>query len=198
MIPKEVKNIKGRVRVVVRDAKTGEVLKVIEKDNIITDVGRAFAAVAFARYPGLVSLGWYMDIGTGICGPTAQDQDLCSPIVESRTVNMGTEENPKWVTYYFRRWWKGVRITLQGNTVIFHSRWMPEDANDFSICEEILFIADTEAVGYLADQSNWTSQDPLMNITKTIGARVIQHASFSCVSKTSSILLDIYITVTFT
>jgi hypothetical protein len=198
MIPKEVKNVKGRVRVVVRDAKTGEVLKVIEKDNIITDVGRAFAAVAFARYPGLVFLGWYMDIGTGICGPTAQDQDLCSPIVESRTVNMGTQENPNWVTYYFRRWWKGVDITLQDNTIIFHARWLPEDANNYSICEEILFTVNPISASFLANQMMWTSQDPLMNITQTIGARVIQHASFSCVFKTPSILLDIYITITFT
>ena len=190
MIPKEVKNIKGRVKVVVRDAKTGEVLKVIEKDNIVTDVGRAFAAEAFARYPGLIQLGWYMDIGTGVCDPTAQDQDLCSPIIES-TVRDST-------TYYFRRWVKGAGIIIQSNTVMFHGRWMPEDANGYSICEEILFVANPTNVGYLGDQSRWTSPDPLKNITQTIGARVAQHASFSCVSKTSSILLDIYVTITFT
>jgi hypothetical protein len=187
---KEIRNVKGRVKVVVRDAKTGEVLKVIEKDNVVTDVGRALAAEAFARYPGLIQLGWYMDIGTGVCNPTAQDQDLCSPIIESTTRDS--------TTYYFRRWIKGVDITLQGNTVMFHARWMPEDANGFSICEEILFVASGDGVASLANQSAWTSPDPLKNITQTIGARVAQHGSFSCVSKTSSILLDIYVTITFT
>jgi len=183
---KEVRNVKGRVKVVVRDAKTGEVLKVIEKDNVVTDVGRAFAAEAFAWYPGKIELGWYMDIGTGVCNPTAQDQDLCSPIIESSA------------GYYFRRWVKGVDITLQSNTVMFHARWMPEDANGYSICEEILFVAKPDSVADLANQSKWSSPDPLKNITQTIGARVAQHASFSCVSKTSSILLDIYVTITFT
>jgi hypothetical protein len=187
---KEVKDVKGRVKIVIRDAKTGEVIKVIEKDNIVTDVGRAFAAEAFAGYPGRINLGWYMDIGTGVCDPTAQDQDLCSPIIESTTRDS--------TTYYFRRWVKGVDITLQGNTVMFHARWMPEDANNYSICEEILFVANPNNVGNLGNQQMWTSPDPLKNITKTIGARVTQHASFSCVSKTSSILLDIYVTITFT
>jgi len=187
---KEVRNVKGRVKVVVRDAKTGEVLKVIEKDNVVTDAGRALAAEAFAWYPGKINLGWYMDIGTGVCNPTAQDQDLCSPIIESTTTNS--------TTYYFRRWIKGVDITQQNNTIMFHARWMPEEANGFSICEEILFVASGNGVGSLANQSAWTSPDPLKNITQTIGARVAQHASFSCVSKTSSILLDIYVTITFT
>jgi len=190
MVPKEVKNIKGRVKVVVRDAKTGEVLRVIEKDNVVTDVGRAFAAEAFARYPGSIGQGWYMDIGTGVCDPAAQDQDLCSPIIGS-TVRDST-------TYYFRRWVKGTGITLQGNTVMFYARWMPEDANGYSICEEILFVANPDSVGNLGNQQMWTSPDPLKNITGTIGARVVQHGSFSCVSKTSSILLDIYVTITFT
>jgi hypothetical protein len=101
-------------------------------------------------------------------------------------------------TYYFRRWVKGAGITLQGNTVMFHSRWMPEDANGFSICEEILFVGHPTYVGHLGDPSKWASPDPLMNITQTIGARVVQHASFSCVPKTSSILLDIYVTIIFT
>jgi len=194
---KEVKtNIKGRVKVVVRDAKTGEVIKVIEKDNIITDAGKSYAAEAFAGYPGAVSwaswppLAWYIDIGTGVCDPTPQDQDLCSPIIESTTIDS--------TTHYFRRWFKGADITRQGNTVTFHARWMPEDANGYSICEEILFFAPTEPMGYLTDASRWTSPDPLKNITQTAGARVLQHASFSCVSKTSSILLDIYVTITFT
>jgi hypothetical protein len=198
MVPEEVKNIKGRVKVVVRDAKTGEVIKVIEKDNIVTDAGRVLAAEAYARYPSLIGQGWYMDVGTGVCDPTAQDQDLCSPIVESRTVNEGTEESPRWVTYYFRRWWRGASTILQGNTVIFHGRWLPEDANNYSICEEILFVANPSNVARLDDQQTWTSPDPLMNITQSIGARVAQHASFSCVPKTPSILLDIYVTITFT
>ena len=190
MIPKEVKNIKGRVKVVVRDAKTGEVIKVVEKDNIVTDVGRAFVVEALARYPGLIQLGWYMDIGTGLCNPTAQDQDLCSPIIES-TVSDTT-------TYYFRRWVKSASVIIQSNTVIFHGRWLPEEANGYSICEEILFVGHPTYVGHLDDPSKWTSPDPLMNITQTIGARVVQHASFSCVPKTSSILLDIYVSITFT
>ena len=191
---REVKNVKGRVKIVVRDAKTGEVIKVIERDNIVTDVGRAFAAEAFAEYPGRIHLGWYMDVGTGICSPTAQDQDLCSPIIESTTV----VKDSTTYYYYFRRWIKGVDITLQGNTVMFHARWMPEDANNYSICEEILFVAHPASVSYLSQQDKWTSPDPLMNITQSIGARVAQHASFSCVSKTPSILLDIYVTITFT
>jgi hypothetical protein len=75
---------------------------------------------------------------------------------------------------------------------------MPEDANNYSICEEILFVAYPDSVADLRDQEKWKSPDPLKNITRTIRARVAQHASFSCVSKTPSILLDIYVTITFT
>ena len=189
MKQQEAPRVKGRVKVVVRDAKTGKVLRVIEKDNIITDVGRSWAANRFATICSGENLGFYMDIGQGVGDPTPQDQDLFSPIIESTTRDS--------TTYYFRRWWKPVGIVVQGNTVTFHARWMPEDANGFSVCEEILFVADPRAVGSLANVGMWTSPDPLKNITQTIGARVLQHASFSCVSKTSSILLDIYVSITF-
>jgi len=198
MVPKEIKNVKGRVKVVVRDARTGEVLKVIEKENVITDAGKAFAADAYANFVLTRSRAWYIDIGTGICDPTPQDQDLCSPIIESVTINTGTEENPNWVTYYIRRWAKQADVTVQNNTVIFHARWMPEDANGYSICEEILFAATPARVTYLYTPRAWLSPDPLKNITQSADAIVAQHASFSCVSKTPSILLDIYVTITFT
>jgi len=190
MISRSTTKVKGKVTVVVRDAKTGKVLQVIARENIITDRGREFVAEAITGYPPWVMLGWYMDIGTGVCTPTATDTDLCSPIIES-TVRDET-------TYYFRRWWKSVSHYRTQNTVVFHARWLPEDANNYSICEEILFIAHTEVVGNLRDQSRWASPEPLSNITSAIGARVVQHGAFSCVAKTPSILLDIYVSITFT
>ena len=190
MISRSTSKVKGKVTVVVRDAKTGKVLQVITRENIITDRGREFAAEAFAGYPSLARLGWFMDIGTGVCTPTATDTDLCSPIIES-TVRDET-------TYHFRRWWKSASYHITQNTVIFHARWLPEDANNYSICEEILFVASGEAVSNLSRQDAWTSPEPLRNITATIGAKVVQHGAFSCIAKTPSILLDIYVSITFT
>jgi len=190
MINRNATKVKGKVTVVVRDSKTGKILQVITRENVITDRGREYAAEAFAKYPSQVELGWFMDIGTGVCTPTATDTDLCSPIIES-TVKDGT-------TYYFRRWWKYASYHITQNTVIFHARWFPEDANNYSICEEILFVADGEAVSDLSKQDKWTSQVSLRNITTAIGARIVQHGAFSCIAKTPSILLDIYVSITFT
>jgi len=190
MISRSTTKVKGKVTVVVRDAKTGKVLQVITRENIITDRGREFATEAFANYPSETARGWFMDIGTGVCTPTATDTDLCSPIIES-TVRDET-------VFYFRRWWKNASYQRTQNTVTFHARWLPEDANNYSICEEILFVATGTGAGYLSKENVWTSPEPLRDITSAIGAIVVQHGAFSCIAKTPSILLDIYVSITFT
>lgn len=75
--PEQMLRLKGHVRATLRDAVSGEVLKVVEVDNIITTVGKNLLADALASSPPTDDPYInYVAIGTNSTTPAVGDTQL--------------------------------------------------------------------------------------------------------------------------
>jgi len=72
---------------------------------------------------------------------------------------------------------KGVSPSVSNNTVTFWARYLPEEANGYTYTE----------IGLFLDGSGDGSSRGTM----------LEHGTFTGITKTSNILLDVYITITF-
>jgi len=157
-------------RFVVRDAKTGKVLKELKRRNVLTTVVKNYFAQAYGngtfQYDygeGSVRFHWYLVLGTGTGTPSESDTDLFSPVPSS--AKTGT-------------------ITVSDNTVQFYVRYMPEEANGYTYTEAGIFDHCTQDTG-----------DPSSDYTS---GQLINHVLIDpSVTKDSSIVLDVYVTITF-
>jgi len=112
--------MKGIWRLVFRDAKTGEVIKVIEKENVLTSSAKNYAAQAYGYMFGQSGnrYNWCIMLGTGYGTPTASDTSLFQPVTS--TAKKGT-------------------VTVTDNAVQFYVRYEPNEANGYTYTEAGLY-----------------------------------------------------------
>ena len=110
-------------RIVVRDAKTGEVVQEIVRENVLTTAFKNFLAQAWAngefKYTpsggsSTIRYKWYMLLGTGSGTPASTDTGLFNAVTSS--AKTGT-------------------LTYSNNTVQYYVRYLPEDANGYTYTE---------------------------------------------------------------
>ena len=157
-------------RFVVRDARTGAVLKAWEQKNVLTTVVKNYFAQAYGNGAfqhdygsGDVRYHWYLVLGTGTGTPSESDTGLFNAVPSS--AKTGT-------------------ITVNNNTVQFYVRYMPEDANGYTYTEAGIYDHCTQDTG-----------DPSSDYTS---GQLINHLLIDpSVTKDNTILLDVYVTITF-
>lgn len=142
---------------VVRDAKTGEVVKEVEKKNVLTTVAKQFFAQAYGNGTFRSGKTWYLVLGTGSGTPAETDTSLFTEVAS--TAKNGT-------------------ITVSNNTVQFYVRYLPEEANGYTYTEAGIYDN--------CDSGDYTT------------GSLINHVLIDpSVTKDSTILLDVYVTITF-
>ena len=121
-------------RFVVRDVRTGKVVKEWEQENVLTTAFKNFVAQAYGTGSfqhdygsGNVRYKWFLVLGTGSGTPSESDTDLFQPVPSS--AKTGT-------------------ITVNNNTVQFYVRYLPEDANGYTYTEAGIFDHCTDANDY--------------------------------------------------
>ncbi len=164
---KEKSKVSFDWKIVVRDAKTEKILRVINKRNVITNGGLGIFAKALAdpfEAPGKPTdrYYWYLVLGTGAGTPAASDTGLFTPVGDS--AKHGT-------------------LTSSGAVATYYVRYLPEDANGYTYTEAGIY----DKVDY--ETPSWKTYD-----TGTL----LNHLMLSpTLEKTASILVDFYVTVTF-
>ena len=152
-------------RFVVRDARTGEVLKEIVKKNVLTTAFKNFLASAWASGKFLYGDGdyrykWYLVLGTGSGTPSDTDTGLFSAVPSSA---------------------KSGSLSSSNNTVQYYVRYLPEDANGYTYTEAGIY--------------DHCSTEPETDYTS---GQLINHLLIDpAITKDSSILVDVYVTITF-
>ena len=150
-------------RFVVRDARTGEVVKEIVKKNVLTTAFKNFLASAWASGSFKCTVDgtttrykWYLVLGTGSGTPSDTDTGLFTAVPSSA---------------------KSGSLSYSNNTVQYYVRYLPEDANGFTY---------TEAGIYDHCTDDYTT------------GQLINHLLIDpAITKDSSILVDVYVTITF-
>ena len=157
-------------RFVIRDARTGEVIREWEQKNVLTTSFKNFVAQAYGngsfQYDygsGNVRYKWYLVLGTGTGTPAETDTGLFQAVPSS--AKTGT-------------------ITVSNNTVQFYVRYLPEDANGYTYTEAGIYDHCTQDTG-----------NPSSDYTSGV---LINHLLISpSITKDNTKLVDIYVTITF-
>lgn len=178
--PKEGLNIKGtiamkkKVVILIRDRETGKVLDRRESDEVMTVASRRRAANRWASFGGETGISWVVVLGSGTGTPSENDTTLFQPEYD-------TEKSPD--------------VTINDNIVTFHVYYFPWEANGRTYSELGLFLKPSECSWTYGDQSGSTCYKP--DRTFGCGCIMLEHGTFTGITKTDAIFLDIYITVTF-
>ena len=162
--------LKGIVEVLVRDAETLEVIDRRRDERIITDNGlNLYARRIASGWQYTSPYGRVLDVGTGTGTPSATDTDLFSPIIDSTYGRIGA---------------KSCGASVSNNLITFGPvRYDYNELNGYDISE----------VG-LWDPAYIDTTDDY----KTISGGMVEHGTFTPISKTSSIILDVYVYVQLT
>jgi len=109
--------IRGEVRIIIRDRKTGKILSDRTLKNIITDGGIGVFASRIA-YPWNTAY-WCLELGIGTGTPSSSDTSLFSPITNTRK--------------------SGSRSKVGNNQIQYYVRYLPEEANGYTYSELGIF-----------------------------------------------------------
>jgi len=177
--------VKGAYLILVRDANTLRILRKIRVKNVVTTAFLNLLSQAvygskpfhFTR-PALILGGeeiypetemrkyWYLVLGTGTGTPSPSDTGLFAPA--SATAKHGD-------------------ISVDGNVVSYHVRYMPEEANGYTYTE--IGIYDLITGSWVDSTWVWDGYD---------AGTLLTHALIEpSITKTSDILLDCYAQITF-
>ncbi len=166
--------LQKRLKVIVRDANTNEILKEEESDKIITNLALNWTASQFITFSQeLRYYGWMITLGTGSGTPSASDTNLFAPVPSTT---------------------KGVSPSASGNTVQFNQYWYPWEANGYTYTEVGIFL-DTNT-NVLTQSCPYQCYDSNGNLCSQ--CQLFEHGTFSGISKTNSIFLQIIVSIAFT
>jgi len=92
--------LRGKVRVIVRDANTNEVLQVVEANNLIVDVGKSH--ICDLMIGDTTAYFNYCAVGSGTTAPTSADTALEAEITPRKTVtdSFRTANKATWSTFF--------------------------------------------------------------------------------------------------
>jgi len=114
---KEKMKVRGEVRIIIRDRKTGKVLSDKTLKNVITDGGIGVFASRIAN--SWTTAYWCLELGIGTGTPSSSDTDLFSPITDTRK--------------------SGSRTKVGNNQIQYYVRYLPEEANGYTYSELGIF-----------------------------------------------------------
>jgi len=167
MKAKEIVAARADWRFVVRRADTEEVVKEIVRKNVLTTVSKNFFAEAYGGLFGNTGYGRY---------------NWCLML----GTGSGTpSETDTGLFNAVPSTAKKGSITVSNNTVQFYVRYMPEEANGYTYTE----------AGIYDHIAKWVDFDPTTDYSQ---GQLINHVLIEpAITKDSSILLDVYVTITF-
>ena len=113
----EEMKVRGEVRIIIRDRKTGKILSDKTLKNVITDGGIGVFASRIAN-PWTTAY-WCLELGIGTGTPSSSDTDLFSPITDTRK--------------------SGTRSKVGNNQIQYYVRYLPEEANGYTYSELGIF-----------------------------------------------------------
>jgi len=113
----ETMKIRGEVRIIIRDKKTGKVLSDKTLKNVITDGGINVFTNRMANAWAMAY--WCLELGIGTGTPSSSDTDLFNPIETTRKT--------------------GSRSKVGNNQIQYYVRYMPEEANGLTYTELGIF-----------------------------------------------------------
>ena len=167
MEAKEIVAARADWRFVVRKADTKEVVKEIVRKNVLTTVSKNFFAEAYGGLFGSTGYGRY-----NWCLMLGTGSG--TPSEADTGLFSAVPSTAK----------KG-SITVSNNTVQFYVRYMPEEANGYTYTE----------AGIYDHIAKWDNFDPTTDYSL---GQLINHVLIEpAITKDSSILLDVYVTITF-
>lgn len=170
--------LQKRLKVIIRDANTNEILKEEESDKIITNSALNWTASQFATFSeNLTYYGWMIVLGTGSGTPSATDTNLFAPVPSTT---------------------KGVGASVSSNTVQFSQYWYPWEANGYTYTEVGIFLDTNTNVnsGVSPIPCPYECYDNNGNLCSQ--CQLFEHGTFSGISKTNSIFLQIMVAIAFT
>ncbi len=166
--------IRKKLTVIVRDAVTNEILRKEESDKILTNAAINWATSQFATFSvNYIDYAWAIVLGTGSGTPSASDTNLFSPVPSTT---------------------KFVGASVSGNQITFSQYWYPWEANGYTYTEVGIFQDTNTTVPY--QDCPYTCYDQNGNLCGQ--CILFEHGTFSGITKTSSIFLQVFVTITFT
>lgn len=163
----EAVKLKGEWTIQIRDAKTEELIQEIKKKNVITTAGKTFLA-------RMVASPCY-----------SNTYGRCNWVMMLGTGTQTPSESDTGLFEPVVTTAKKGSLTYQNNSIQYYVRYMPEDANGYTYTE----------VGIYDGIAVWQDFDPTQDYTS---GTLINHLLINPpIQKTSDILVDIYVVITY-
>lgn len=152
----------------VRDAKTGKLIDKIEKENVVTDGGKEFIASTFLRGHQQTTEPLHWVLVLGTGSGTPAPTDTNLWSPVDASEKTGS-------------------LTYSANIIQYYVRYLPEDANGYTYTEAGIYDGIPDSV--------WSGGTPPFYPNGTL----INHVLIDpAITKTSDILVDVYIQLQFT